>query len=62
MSDQATPAFRADVQDQTLEDDSVVFNVAFFEIGKSTTIIPARDEADAHARADAINFAFRPLD
>lgn len=56
------PQFRADVQEQPLTDGSVAYNVAFFEVGKSTTIIPARDQDDAYARAEAIRFAFRDLD
>ena len=57
-----TPQFRADVQEQKLTDNSIAYNVAFFEVGKSTTIIPARDQEDAYARVEAIRFAFRDLD
>ena len=58
----ASTQFRADVQEQTLSDKSIAYNVALFEVGKTTTIIPARDKEDAYARVDAINFAFRGLD
>lgn len=64
MSQQTTVSsrFRADVQEHQLTDDSTVYNVAFYEIGKSTTLIPARDSDDAYARRDALMFAFRDLD
>lgn len=62
MSTQTPYGFRADVQEKKLTDGAPAFDVAFVDEGNTTTIIAARDEADAFARVEAIKFAFRGLD
>lgn len=62
MSKQNHYGYRAEVREHPLTDNSIVYQVAIYRAGKATIFIAARDEADAHARADAITFAFRDLD